>query len=381
MLFRLTNAPAIFQEMMYTIFKYKEGCVWYMDDILSYNRQTEAEHQAYVEKILLQCVNHELAVNFNKSEFHMHETICLGYIVNGSQVQMDPAKLETMSKWPVPTEKNQVQAFLGFANYYHRFIENYSAKACPLIDLTKDVPFSSGHHQQQAFDKLRTIFLSAPILTQFDRTLETIMETDASNQAIASFLSQYHIVNGAKQLLPVEYHVKTLPTTQRNWPIHVKELFAIVDSLRKWREWLVGVVVNVYTDHQGLQYFNTKQKLNSRQASWYLHMSEFRYNIHYRPGSKMGKPDALSRRSGEEKSAMDAKLFEEGQLLDSGEDANDNEANADDIELEGIDVSKWDKRNGLWLVPEQHRLEVLRLHHDSRVAGYWGGHRTQELVS
>ena len=73
----------------------------------------------------------------------------------------------------------------------------------------------------------------------------------------------------------------------------------------------------------------------------------------------MDKPDGLSRPSAEEKSGIDAKFFEEGQLLDLGEDENDNEGNAEDIELEGIDVSKWDKRNGLWLVPEEHRLEVL----------------------
>ena len=94
---------------------------------------------------------------------------------------MDPSKLETMSKQPIPTKKKEVQAFLGFANYYRRFIDNYTAKAHPLIDLTKDVPFTCGHAQQQAFDELRARFFSAPILTQFDRTLETIMETDASN--------------------------------------------------------------------------------------------------------------------------------------------------------------------------------------------------------
>ena len=73
----------------------------------------------------------------------------------------------------------------------------------------------------------------------------------------------------------------------------------------------------------------------------------------------MGKPDGLSGRSAEEKSGMDAKFCEEGQLLDLGEDENDNEGNADDIELAGIDVSKWDKRNGLWMVSEEHRLKVL----------------------
>ena len=83
----------------------------------------------------------------------------------------------------------------------------------------------------------------------------------------------------------------------------------------------------------------------------------------------MGKPDGLSRRSGEEGLRMEAKFFEEGHLLDLEEDENDNEGNADDIEVEGIDVSMWDKRNGLWLGPEEHRLEVLRPHHDSQVAG------------
>ena len=79
------------------------------------------------------------------------------------------------------------------------------------------------------------------------------METDASNQAIAGILSQYYIVNRATQLHPIEYHAKTLSASQRNWPIHDTELLSIVDSFRKWRDWLVGVEVNIYTDHQGLQ--------------------------------------------------------------------------------------------------------------------------------
>ena len=100
------------------IFKVEEGCVWYMDYILIYGGQTEAEHRAYVEKILQQCVNHGLAVNLTKFEFHAHKTIFLRHIDNGSHVQMDAAKLETMSKWPVPTKKTEVQAFLDFVNYY-----------------------------------------------------------------------------------------------------------------------------------------------------------------------------------------------------------------------------------------------------------------------
>ena len=178
------------------------------------------------------------------------------------------------------------------------------------------------------------------------------MGTDASNQAIVGILSQYQIVNGANQLPTIKYHTKTLSAAQCNWPIYDQELFTIVDSFWKWRYWLVGVDVNVGTDHEGMQCFYSKRKRNFRQASWYLDMSEFRYHIHQQRGTKMGKLNGLSRRSGVQESGMDVKFVVQGQLLDLEEYENDNEGNAEDIELEGIDVSQWDKRNGLWLVPE-----------------------------
>src|SRR5437870_6469814 len=95
----------------------------------------------------------------------------------------------------------------------------------------------------------------------------------------------------------------------------------------------------------------------------------------------MGKPDGISRLSGEEKSAMEGQFFEEGQLLDLEEDNDGEEEDAEDVELEEIDVAGWDKKNGLWVVPEEHRLDVLKQYHNSQVAGHWGRHRTQDLVS
>jgi len=92
----------------------------------------------------------------------------------------------------------------------------------------------------------------------------------------------------------------------------------------------------------------------------------------------MGKADGLSRRSGEEKSGMDARFFDEGQLLVDGEEE---ELDAEDVELPGIDVSTWEKKDELWVIPLEFPTDVLRQHHDSEVAGHWGRHRTQELVS
>ena len=104
----LTNASATFQEMMYTIFKDEGGCVCNKDDIQIYGEFTGAQHQAFVEQVLQQCVKHGLAVNLTKSEFYVHESIFLVHIVNSSQIQMDSAKLETISNWPVPTKKKEV---------------------------------------------------------------------------------------------------------------------------------------------------------------------------------------------------------------------------------------------------------------------------------
>ena len=120
-----------------------------------YTGNTEAEHQAIVEKVLQQCVEHRLAVNLLKSKFQVKETIFLEYVINRQQVKMHPSKLEAMSKWHIHKKEKEVQTFLGFANYYHQFIFNYSTNAPPLIDLTKDVPFTWGQTQQQAFNKLR----------------------------------------------------------------------------------------------------------------------------------------------------------------------------------------------------------------------------------
>ena len=179
------------------------------------------------------------------------------------------------------------------------------------------------------------------------------METNACNQAIAAIPYQYHIADGVKRLHPVEYHAKTLTATQRNWPIHDEELFVIEDCFWKWRDWVAGVYVNLYTSHQGLQYFNTNQKLNSRQATWYLRMSEFNYQIYYRPETKMGEPDGLSKCLGEEKFGMEAKSFEAGQLMvvEKGD-----EEDAEDVEVDKINVAGWEKKDELWVVPPEHRL-------------------------
>ena len=116
--FRLTNAPASFQEMMDEIFDGLDGVIWYLDDILIYRGSTEEEHQKIVEQVLKRCLDHSLAVNLEKSEFHKPKVDFRGHVVNGSEISMQAQKIDAILEWQTPTKKKEVQAFLGFANYY-----------------------------------------------------------------------------------------------------------------------------------------------------------------------------------------------------------------------------------------------------------------------
>ena len=120
-----------------------------MYDILIDRVTTEGEHDTFVEKVLQQCAKHWLAVNLSKSQLHVHVSIFPGQIDNGSQVPMDPARLKSMAKWPVPTKEKEVQAFSGIADYYHRFVEYFGAKVGHLINLPIHVPFSWLHQRQE----------------------------------------------------------------------------------------------------------------------------------------------------------------------------------------------------------------------------------------
>ena len=205
--FGLMNVPSSFQEMMDDILRDLDTyTVWYINDILIHTKvEAEAEHKIAVEKVLQRLMDHDLAVNLAKSDFHLREVNFLGYLLSTNDtLRMEPGKIEAIEKWEIPTRKKEVQAFLGFANYYRRFIQDYARRAKPLTDLTKGesskgksksqakVPFSWGQQQQEAFEDLKRAFQEAPILVQFDPNRPTLLETDASNQAISGVLSQAH---------------------------------------------------------------------------------------------------------------------------------------------------------------------------------------------
>ena len=210
-----------------------------------------------------------------------------------------------------------VQAFLGFANFYCCFILGFSKKVKPLNELTKGTQYTTklgdkkikyGAFQwttkcQQAFKDLKHAFTTAPVLAHCDSKLATWVEINASDFVVAEVLSQMH----SKMLKPIAYFSKKMTPAKCNYMIYDKELLAIVRSFKTWRPELASVEepVKVLTDHRNLKHFMTTKQLNRHQTRWAEFLSEFNFKISYRPGREGEKPDTLTRLSQDKHKGVD----------------------------------------------------------------------------
>jgi hypothetical protein len=190
--FGLTNAPASFQWWMNEVLSdYLDVfCIAYLDDILIYSDSLE-EHQQHVRQVLQRLKEVELTLKPSKCEFHTDRMEYLGYIISPMGIQMDPDKIKMVKDWKEPVNVKGIQSFLGFANFYRRFIRDFSKIMTPLTKLTKkEVPWLWDDAAQQAFEQLKTAMISELILQHFDPDRPLMLETDASDYAIGAVCSQ-----------------------------------------------------------------------------------------------------------------------------------------------------------------------------------------------
>jgi hypothetical protein len=298
--FGLTNASATFQNYINDVLApyLDRFCTAYLDDTLIYSDNFE-EHQQHVRLVVDAFAKAGLHLKPEKCEFHQQEVKYLGLIISTEGIKMDPEKSHAIQDWEPPSHLTDVCAFLGFANFYRRFICNYSRIVQPLTFLTrKGVPFAWSTEQQMAFDTLKVTFRSAPVLARFDPDQDVIVETDASDYVSTGVLSQYDDDN---VLHSMAYISKKHSPMECNYEIYNKELMAIIRAFQEWRPELQSVInpIRVLSDHKNLEYFTTTKLLNRRQAHWSQFLSQFNFKIVYHPGTAGGKPDALTRRSGD----------------------------------------------------------------------------------
>ena len=192
--FDLTGMPGSFQSYINDILHtYLDiFCVFYLDDILIYS-DTPEEHVQHVHLILKALQEHGLYVKLEKCEFHVQEINFLGFVITPNGIRMSTDRIATITEWPVPRSLTEIQIFLGFANFYRRFVIGYSRVVIPITSLLrKGRRFEWNSKAQEAFDKLKSLFASKPVLRHFDPELPSTLHTDSSGFALSGIISQPH---------------------------------------------------------------------------------------------------------------------------------------------------------------------------------------------
>ncbi|KAI3453949.1 hypothetical protein Pfo_010612 [Paulownia fortunei] len=378
--FGLTNAPATFCTLMNKIFQpyLDRFMVVYLDDIVIYSNSLE-EHANHLRIVFQVLRENELYVKKEKCSFAKEEVPFLGHIIGHGQLQMDGAKIRAIVEWEAPTKVTELRSFLGLVNYYRRFIQGYSARAAPLIDLLKKgKTWEWSEKCQHAFDDLKAAVSSEPVLAlpDFDKPFE--LHTDASDFAIGGVLMQ--------EGHPIAFESRKLNDTERRYTVQEKEMTAIIHCLWVWRHYLLGSHFIIKTDNVATSYFQTQKKLSPKQARWQDFLAEFDYTLEYKPGKANVVADALSRKA--ELAAVSLAKGEITGRIKQGLEQDPLARELKKLAVEGKTKQFWVEDGLLYTkgrclyVPKWGSLqkELIKECHDTKWAGHPGQRRTMALL-
>ena len=291
--FGLCNAPATFKRCMLSMFSDMVERIMevYMDDITEYGGDFE-ECLTNLEAILQRCIEKNLVLNWEKCHFMVYQGIVLGHIISSRGIEVDKAKIDIISKQPPPTNVKTIRQFLCHAGFYKRFIKDFLKIGKPVYKLIeKDAKFVWEKECQKSFEELKFHLTTAPIVRAPNWQLPFEVMCDASDLAIGAVLGQRE--DGKPHV--VYYASKTLNKAQRNYAPTEKELLPVVYALDKFRAYLVGADIVIFTDHSALKYLLTKQNEKAWLIRWVLLLQEFNLQIKDKKGVENVVADHLSR--------------------------------------------------------------------------------------
>ncbi len=260
--------PTVFQVLVNNVLRdmVDQLIYVYLEDILIFSSSLQ-DHVQHVRRVLQRLLENGLFVKAEKCVFHAQSVPFLGYIISSEGVRMDPEKIQAVVDWPTPDSRKTLQRFLGFANFYRRFIRNYSQLAAPLTALTStNMTFRWSEAASAAFSNLKSCFVSAPILVAPDSSRQFLVEVDASEVGVGAVLSQRS--SSDDRIHPCAFFSHRLSPAEQNYDIGNRELLAVKVALEEWCHWFEGsgVPFIVWTDHKNLEYIRSVKRLNSRQA-------------------------------------------------------------------------------------------------------------------
>ena len=292
--FGLCNAPATFQRLMDTVLAGLQwtNCLVYLDDVIVLGR-TFKEHLSNLKEVFDKFREARLKLKASKCALCQEKVEFLGHIVSANGVATDPKKTEKVANWPVPRSRREVQQFLGLANYYRRFVQDYARIAKPLHRLTeKNTTFKWTSECEGSFENLRQNLVSAPVLAFPDCSRPFILDTDARDSGIGAVLSQVQD-DGTERV--IAYASRTLSKAERRYCVTRRELLAAVVFIRQFRSYLLGNKFTLRTDHGSLRWLWNFKQPEGQLARWLEKLQEYDFIIEHRQGRKHNNADALSR--------------------------------------------------------------------------------------
>ena len=292
--FGLCNAPATFERLMEKVLRnlLSKICLVYLDDVIIFGKSfTEMINNLKIVFLRLREAN--LKLNPKKCVLFNKNVKYLGHVVSAEGVVTDPDKITVVKDWPIPHTKKQLRSFLGFCSYYRKFVKGFSSLAKPLYMLTENqTKYVWGDECQKAFEKLKFLLCSSPILSFPREKGEFLLDTDASNIGIGAVLSQKQ--EGEERV--IAYFSRVLNKAERNYCVTRRELLAIVDSIKFFRHYLLGQKFLIRTDHVSLRWLLSFRDLEGQLARWMERLQQYEFEIIYRKGTSHNNADGLSRR-------------------------------------------------------------------------------------
>ena len=292
--FGMKNSPATFQRLINQVISGLTGCDAYIDDVIVYS-ETWSEHVEIMCKLFEKLSDAKLTVNLCKCEFGKATVTFLGHVVGQGNVKPVVAKVKAICEFPVPKGKKQLMRFLGMAGYYRKFCPNFSTIAEPLTRLlSKRVKFTWSPECEIAFQKLKAILESSPVLVapNFSKLFKLVV--DASEVASGSALLQEDEV-GVDH--PVCYFSKKFNKSQLNYSTIEKECLALVLAIKHFEVYLSSssLPICVFSDHNPLVFINKMKNSNQRLLRWSLMLQEYNIEVRHIRGKDNVIADCLSR--------------------------------------------------------------------------------------
>ena len=294
--FGVCNGPPTFQRLMNYVLRDVLGtkALVYLDDVIIFSDTLE-DHEKDIREVFELIRQAKLKLKLEKCQFMQKSVNYLGHVITPEGIHPDPAKIEKIVNYKVPTSADEVRSFLGLIGYYRRFVPNFGSIAKPLTlkthkDLAKK-KFIWTEADQKAFEDLRNRLITPPILAYPDFEQKFLLFTDACDYGIGAVLSQ--VQNGKEH--PIAYASRQLKDAETRYHTTEKEALAIVYAIEHFKHYLQDKPFEVITDHAALQWLKNQKDGKGRLGRWAIALAGVPYEIKYRPGRVHQNADCLSR--------------------------------------------------------------------------------------